>query len=135
MIIETRKETNANFKIKVKRSSAGLGLFAEEDIPTNKRIIEYVGIVQSTIEGKENKYIFNVSSKVDIDGAPRWNTARYINHSCEPNAESEIKKGHVYISSTRDIKKGEEITYNYGEEYFEKIIKPNGCKCSKCNNK
>ncbi len=132
MIIEVRKETNTNYKVKVKRSSAGLGLFAEEDIPKGKRIIEYVGVVSSTIEGKENKYIFNVSSRVDIDGSPRWNTARYANHSCDPNAESEIKKGHVYISSIKDIKKGEEITYDYGEDYFDKIIKPMGCKCTKC---
>lgn len=135
MIIETRKEPNINYKVKVRRSSAGLGLFAEEDIPEGKRIIEYIGIVQSTIEGKENKYIFNVSSKVDIDGAPRWNTARYINHSCVPNAESQIKKGHVYICSVKNIKKGEEITYDYGEDYFDKIIKPNGCRCEKCKNK
>ncbi len=135
MIIETRKDPNPQYKVKVKRSSAGLGLFAEEDIPNGKRIMEYVGIVQSTIEGKENKYIFNVSSKVDIDGSPRYNTTRYINHSCEPNAESVIKKGHVYISSIRNIKKGEEITYDYGEEYFNLILKPMGCKCTKCSKK
>lgn len=135
MIIETRTETNAKFKLKVKKSVAGLGLFADEDIPANKRIIEYVGNICPSTNEKENKYIFNVSSKIDIDGSPRWNTARYINHSCDPNAESQVKKGHVWISSVKDIKAGEEITYDYGEEYFEKILKPMGCRCTKCSPK
>lgn len=133
MIIETRTDTNAKYKLKVKRSKAGLGLFADEDIPATVRIIEYVGNVCPSTNEKENKYIFNVSSKIDIDGSPRWNTARYINHSCEPNAESQVKKGHVWIYSLREIKKGEEIMYDYGEDYFNKILKPMGCLCNKCS--
>ncbi len=133
MIIETRTDTNAKYKLKVKKSAAGLGLFADEDIPSGKRIIEYIGNVCPSTNEKENKYIFNVSSKIDIDGSPRYNTARYINHSCDPNAESSVKKGHVWICSVRDIKAGEEINYDYGEDYFEKILKPMGCRCSKCS--
>lgn len=134
MIIETRTDTNFKYKLKVKKSLAGLGLFADEDIPSGKRIIEYVGKVCPSTNEKENKYIFNVSSKIDIDGSPRYNTARYINHSCDPNAESQVKKGHVWICSVKDIKKGEEINYDYGEDYFEKILKPMGCRCSKCSD-
>jgi SET domain-containing protein len=137
MIIETRTESNAAYKLKVKRSKAGLGLFAAENIQKGKNIIEYVGIVRSSSDEEKdaNKYIFNASSKVDIDGSPRYNTARYINHSCAPNAESIIKKGHVWISSLRPIAEGEEITYDYGKEYFNVHIKPFGCRCIKCIEK
>ncbi len=135
MIIETRTEPHANYKLKVKRSSAGLGLFADEDIPKGARIIEYIGIVRSSSDEDANKYIFNVSSKLDIDGSPRYNTARYANHSCGPNAESDIKKGHVWIVSTKHIAKGEEITYDYGKEYFDVHIKPLGCRCEKCTKR
>jgi hypothetical protein len=58
--------------------------------------------------------------------------ARYINHSCRPNAEALISKGRVWIWSRRNIKAGEEIAYDYGKEYFEGVIKPIGCKCEKC---
>jgi SET domain-containing protein len=68
-----------------------------------------------------------------IDGNIKENTARYINHSCRPNCEAEGPKGRIYILSTRNIKAGEELTYDYGKEYFETYIKPFGCKCVKCN--
>ncbi len=133
MIIEMRNDPNPQFALKVKKSSAGLGLFAQEHIPKGKKIIEYVGIVRSSSDDFANKYIFNVNSKIDIDGSPRYNIARYINHSCAPNAESSIKKGHIWICSTKDISPGEEITYDYGSEYFDIIIKPLGCRCTSCS--
>lgn len=133
MIIEYRENPNAQFKVKVKRSTAGLGLYAGEEIPKGKKIIEYVGIVYSSRDDLTTKYIFSVNSKIDIDGSPRYNLARYINHSCVPNAESSIKKGHVWIVATKDIHCGDEITYDYGKEYFDIIIKPAGCRCKKCH--
>lgn len=135
MIIETRTDTHAAYKLKVKRSTAGLGLFAAEPIPKGVKIIEYIGIVRSSSDEDANKYIFNVSSKVDIDGSPRYNIARYANHSCAPNAESDIKKGHVWITSKKAIALGEEITYDYGKEYFNVHIKPFGCRCVKCTKR
>lgn len=129
MLIETRTENNAAYKVKAKKSSAGLGLFAMEAIPEGKKILEYIGDVHDADNTLNNKYIFNVSKNMDIDGSPRFNTARYINHACDPNAESWTYKGHVWIKSVRDIKEGEEITYNYGDEYFERYIKPYGCRC------
>ncbi len=132
MIIEIRNNPQAQFSLKVKKSTAGLGLFACEPIQKGAKIIEYVGVLRSSSNDLSNKYIFNVNSKIDIDGSPRYNTARYINHSCNPNAESIIKKGHVWISAIKDISPGEEITYDYGSEYFDIIIQPLGCKCSSC---
>jgi uncharacterized protein len=121
----------------VKRSSAGLGLFAGEPIKKGTFIIEYVGrvISKEEEESSRSKYLFEVSSKKTIDGSARSNTARYINHACKPNAEAEIKAGRVLISSIKNIEAGEEITYDYGKEYVDEHIKPLGCRCSSCRDK
>lgn len=136
-MIELRKETNAQYKLRVGRSKTGLGLFAMEPIPKGKKIIEYVGkvLIGEPDDATTGLYIFNINKKTDIDGAPRWNTARYINHSCRPNAESDTYKDHVWIKSTRNIMLGEEIFYDYGKEYFNEYIKPKGCLCVKCEEK
>lgn len=136
-MIELRKETNAQYKLKVGRSKTGLGLYAMEPIPKGKKIIEYVGKVMTdeSDDDKNSLYIFNINKKVDIDGAPRWNIARYINHSCRPNSESDTYKDHVWVKSTRNIMLGEELTYDYGKEYFNEYIKPKGCRCVKCTEK
>jgi SET domain-containing protein len=121
-------------KFVIKRTATGLGLFAAEPIPKGKRVIEYIGpfVSNEKIEKSRGKYFFGVNSKWSIDGSPRSNIARYINHSCRPNAEAIISGRRVWIWSRRNIKAGEEITYNYGKEYFAEIIKPKGCKCCRC---
>ncbi|HEY0083469.1 MAG TPA: SET domain-containing protein, partial [Pyrinomonadaceae bacterium] len=76
----------------VKRAATGLGLFATEPIPAHKRIIEYVGplISNEEVEKRSGKYFFGVNTKWSIDGSARSNLARYLNHSCKPNAEAFI---------------------------------------------
>ncbi len=119
--------------LRVGRSAAGLGLFAERDIPKGEEIIEYVG-ERIKADLRDNKYIFNVNKRVDIDGSPRWNTARYINHSCRPNAEAVNRAGRIFIEAIKNIKAGDEITYHYGKEYFTSdYIQKHGCKCPKCS--
>jgi hypothetical protein len=76
--------------------------------------------------------MYEVNSRWTIDGSPRSNTARYANHSCRPNAESDLVKGKVIIRAIKGIDPGEEITYDYGRAYFDLVIKPIGCKCPKC---
>jgi SET domain-containing protein len=80
------------------------------------------------------KYLFELNDKKTIDGKARVNIARYINHSCKPNCfpELNIAETRVFIFSKRNIKAGEEITYDYGKTYFNDIIKPHGCKCLAC---
>ncbi|HKO59527.1 MAG TPA: SET domain-containing protein [Pyrinomonadaceae bacterium] len=127
-------KNNGNGKYEVRRTATGLGLFALEPIPKGKRIVEYTGprISNEEVEKSNGKYFFGVNSKWSIDGSPRSNIARYINHSCRPNAEAIISKGRVWIWSRRNIKAGEEIAYDYGKEYFEGVIEPIGCRCAKC---
>ena len=121
-------------KIKVKKGMAGLGLFAAENIKKGELIVEYIGNILTDKEVEkiaDNRYIFWVKKDFNIDGSPRWNLARYCNHSCEGNAESEIKNKRVFMRAIKDIKEGEEIVYDYGEEYVKEILigKDGGCKC------
>jgi SET domain-containing protein len=120
----------------VKRTVTGLGLFALRPIPKGTRIIEYTGPLVSNLEVERRswgKYFFGINTKWSIDGTPRSNIARYINHSCRPNTEALVSGYRVWIWSKKNIKAGEEITYDYGKEYFNDHIKPVGCKCKKCS--
>ena len=123
-----------NNEYAIKRAKTGLGLFATKPIPKGKRIVEYTGplVPNDQVEKSNGKYFFGVNKRWSIDGRPRSNIARYINHSCQPNAEALVSHGRVWIWSKRTIKPGEEITYDYGKEYFDGIIEPVGCKCAKC---
>jgi SET domain-containing protein len=129
------KETEPPFK--VKRSTTGLGLFATRRIPKGKKIVEYIGprVPNEVVDQSNGKYFFGVTKKWSIDGSARDNMARYVNHSCAPNAEAIISKNRVWIWSRKTIKPGEEIVYDYGKEYFDGIIKDIGCKCAKCAGK
>ncbi len=120
----------------IQRSKSGLGLFALEPIPRGKRIIEYTGplIPNEEVDKRRGRYFFGVNTKWSVDGSPRTNIARYINHSCRPNAEALISGRRVWIWSRKNIAAGEEIAYDYGKEYFDDIIKPGGCKCLKCRS-
>ena len=124
-----------HFKIvKVKRGVSGLGLFAGEDIKKGEMIIEYIGNILNYEEAEKkvtSQYLFEISRNKTIDGTPRWNIARYCNHACEDvaNAESDVKKGRVFIKATKNIKEGEEIVYDYGEEFVKEHISPYGCRC------
>lgn len=132
-------DDNYRPKVKVKRSSAGLGLFAEEDIVKDQLIIEYTGdrITEDEANRRGGQYLFNVTDNLTIDGKGRENTARYINHACEPNAEAEHDEDEdrIYIRACRNIKSGEEITYDYGEDFFNDIINKKGCRCRTCSPK
>ena len=119
--------------LKVKKSSAGLGLFTELPIKKGTTIIEYIGHRIPADSEAKNMYIFNVSKKIDIDGSPRWNTMRYANHSCRPNCEAVDRRGRIFLVAKRAIKAGEELTYHYGKGFFEsEYIQKKGCQCVKC---
>jgi SET domain-containing protein len=121
--------TPGDFRFSVRRSSAGLGLFAESKIPKGACVIEYAGreLSQEESETSKSKYLFEISKKRTIDGKPKWNKAGYINHSCEPNCETEINRGRVFVMALRTIQPGEELTYDYGEEYCLEHCVP--CRC------
>ena len=130
-----------NKPYRVGRSRTGLGLFATKPIKKGTKIIRYFGPLLDSKKKKddaiENKYLFELNNRWTIDGSVRANVARYINHACRPNAESDVKprKRKVVIRAIKNIEPGDEINYDYGTDYFKAYLKPIGCKCVACEKK
>jgi len=130
-----------NKPYRIGRSRTGLGLFATKPIKKGARIIRYIGPLLDSKKKKddaiENKYLFELTNRWTIDGSIRKNIARYINHACKPNAESDVRprKRRVFICAIKNIEPGEEINYDYGTDYFKAYLKPIGCKCDACEKK
>ncbi|MFC1685881.1 SET domain-containing protein [Nanoarchaeota archaeon] len=124
------------------------GIFASKNISKGTRVIEYVGdkvtkkesdkrsdLTFERNEKDENHgmvYIFELNKKYDIDGDVSWNTAKYINHSCNPNCEVEIKKGEIWVVAIKNIKEGDEISYDYGYDLDGFEDHPCCCKSKNC---
>ena len=122
---------------RVGRSATGLGLFATKPIKRRGYIATYRGRRMTPgeadrLEARGSRYMFQVNKRVTIDGSPRWNVARYINHSCRPNAKPVGRNGGIVIVALRRIEPGEEITYNYGPEYLAYFMDSGGCQCAGC---
>lgn len=130
-----------NKPYRVGRSRTGLGLFATKPIKKGAKIVRYIGPLLDSRNEKhdaiENKYLFELNGRWTIDGSVRKNIARYINHACKPNAESDVqpRKRKVVIRAIKNIEPGEEINYDYGTDYFKAYLKPIGCKCAACEKK
>jgi uncharacterized protein len=118
---------------RIGRSRTGLGLFATRAIKKRSRIAEYKGRALRTKEASKaersgNRYLYEVNSRWTIDGSARSNIARYANHSCNPNTDTIAVKRRVFIIALRNIKPGEEITYDYGRDYLKNVIGLSNCK-------
>jgi uncharacterized protein len=121
------------------------GVFAKSDIKKDTKIIEYVGekiskdeaenrVTQTINNANEQNgavYIFELDKETDIDGNVPYNHAKYINHSCNPNCETEIIDNEIWIIALKNIKKGEELFYNYGYDIEDYEDHP--CKCGSDN--
>ena len=134
-------EISSNKPYRIGRSKTGLGLFATQKIKKGSKIIRYFGPMLDSKNKKhddiDNKYLFEINNRWTIDGSVRKNIARYINHACRPNAESDVnsRKRKVVIRAIKTIQPGEEINYDYGTDYFKIFLKPIGCKCEHCEKK
>jgi uncharacterized protein len=116
---------------------AGQGLFAEQDIQQGTKILRSIG-ERITHEESErrlaagNAYIFGLDERSALDGSTPKNTARYINHSCEPNCHTEQFGRIIWIVAIRDMRAGEELTYNYGYEINNEPAEPCNCGAKNC---
>src|SRR3979411_333492 len=126
---------------RIGRSRTGLGLFATKPIEKGAKIFRdfepRLDSRKKKDDAIENKYLFELNGRWTIDGSVRENIARYINHACKPNAESDVmpRKRKVVIRAIKNIEPGEEINYDYGTDYFKAYLKPIGCKCAACAKK
>lgn len=145
--MERKAETSEWIEVR-KSGVHGTGVFAAKKIPRGTKVIEYVGEKISKKESdkradevldkaKKNPelggvYIFELNKRWDIDGNVSWNTARFINHSCDPNCETEIEDGKIWIVAMKDIAKGEELSYNYGYDIDDFEEHPCNCGAKNC---
>ena len=122
----------------------GRGVYATTFIPKHEKIIEYVGEIIDKDEsddrgnaqqehaqqtGDAAVYIFTLSQNYDLDGNVPWNTARLINHSCDPNCEAWIDEHRIFIHALRDIQPGEELSFDYGFDID--CFEEHPCRCGK----
>ena len=117
-----------------------LGLFAISDINKGEKVIEYKGRKFTHKQVEENDrfdnskaiYLFTLNERYVLDGDTKTNTAKYINHSCNPNCEVDIINGKIWIIAIKDIKKGDELSYDYGFGY-DADFRQFPCKCGSKN--
>ena len=126
--------------IRIGRSRTGFGAFAKRDLPANRRIAEYRGPLLSKEEAEReeergNRYLFEIDRDHTIDGSPRWNIARYLNHSCYGNCETAYAGKRVFIKTVQPIQKGEELVYDYGLSYVKNVIGVSNCQCGRCRRR
>ena len=115
----------------------GTGGFARSNIPSGTRVIEYVGEKITKQESlvrceRSNEYIFAIDDVHDLDGNVDWNPARFLNHSCEPNCEAQFAGGRIWIVAIREIRAGEELTFNYSYDLTDYREHPCHCGANKC---
>ena len=116
------------------------GLSAAININKGQKIIQYKGKKVSLnkvetdpkYDNEKEIYLFNLNKRYDLDGDFKYNTARWFNHSCNPNCEVLEDNKQLWIFAMKDIKKNEELTYDYGFS-FDKDYKQYVCKCGSKN--
>ena len=126
---------------KIKKSKIDKnGLYASRNIKKGTRIIEYKGKIitakKSELDPKFDNlkaiYLFNINKRFDLDGNFKFNTARLINHSCDPNCEVFGSGLKVWVYAMKDISRGDELSYDYGFS-FDEDYKNYPCKCKSKN--
>lgn len=124
----TNRSKKRRSPIAIVRTSSiqGRGVFAGRDIQKGTRVIEYRGEridqAQESLRydddamDRHHTFLFKISDEISIDGNSEGNSARYINHSCDPNCEAVNEEGRIWIEAIRNIKRGDELTYDYNYE-------------------
>ncbi|HTP86155.1 MAG TPA: SET domain-containing protein-lysine N-methyltransferase [Bryobacteraceae bacterium] len=107
------------------------GVYAAEDIPANRKVIEYTGERISRRESKRRSerplnYVFTLDAYWSVDGSVGGSGAEFINHCCNPNIVARIVRGHILYYSARPIRKDEELTVDYR---YDKHVEKFPCSC------
>ncbi|MDP3617020.1 MAG: SET domain-containing protein-lysine N-methyltransferase [Rhodoferax sp.] len=122
----SKKPTPASRRrIQTRRSGVhGKGVFALQDIAEGETLIEYVGQIISWSEAQgrhphnptdpNHTFYFHLNETHVIDALVGGNSSRWINHACAPNCEADQQNGRIFIKALRNIRTGEELSYDYG---------------------
>jgi hypothetical protein len=144
----TTNAKSAGKRIQVRRSGVhGKGVFALQDLAEGETLIEYVGEIISWDEAQDrhphdpndpnHTFYFHVNEDRVIDALHGGNSSRWINHSCNPNCEADEENERIFIKALRNIKAGEELSYDYGliidEPYTKKLKAEYPCWCGHAN--
>ena len=131
-------------RTQVRRSGVhGKGMFALAPLAAGEVVIEYTGEVITWREAlrrhphdasdPDHTFYFHIDEKHVIDAKVGGNSARWINHACDPNCEADEQHGRIFITALRDIAPGEELAYNYGlvidQRYTKKLKQQFACRC------
>jgi SET domain-containing protein len=122
----------ARFRLRIGHSGLHrYGVFALEEIPAGRRVIEYTGKRMSLLQSwktppPEDIYIAGMNSRWSIDGRWGGSGAQFINHSCKPNLVWRCLHGRLYFYSRRKIRAGEELTVKYR---YPVKLKRIPCRC------
>ena len=145
-LLQQRQRRQSGRRIQVRQSGVhGRGVYAIRSIKKGETIIEYKGqmITWKQAERRhphnpkdpDHTFFFHIDEEHVIDAAVGGNAARWINHACNPNCESDVDEDNhrVFIKAVRNIKPGEELFYDYGlvldERYTPKVKKQFACRC------
>lgn len=142
--VKSRKSTGEQLFVVKHSKIAGRGGFATRDIKKGERVIEYLGerVSHAVADARyddhskrvHHTFLFAVTRQTVIDAAVNGNDARFLNHSCDANCEALIERSRVFIEAIKDIRKGDEIAYDYaytrdGTESDEDEYTLYGCRC------
>ena len=131
-------------RIQVRKSGVhGRGVFALVDLAEGELVMEYTGEVISWDEAQRrhphdlanpnHTFYFHIDDQHVIDGKVGGNSARWINHACEPNCEADEQGGRIFIKTLHNIPAGQELNYDYGlmidEPYTKKLLAEYPCWC------
>lgn len=116
---------------------AGKGAFAIQTIPARRKIGDLGGVIITMREASKlirNKKVINLVELDDdlaLNASANPNDIRFINHSCNPNTYMRVLKDRVEFYALRTIRKGEELSCDYGETHHEGTL-PCGCGAVNC---
>jgi len=122
-------------KFQIKKTLSGFGLFAKKAFKRGDYLLEYTGekiTIEEGLKRKNGRYLMHYDRNYLIDGIGKENLGRYLNHACKPNCTMFMEGKKIKFYTKKNIQPGEELTFDYGEEYFDEYIKPVGCNCKTC---
>jgi len=147
-VYDKSPSSNGKRRIQVRQSGIhGKGVFAVHPIDAGETLLEYKGEIITWTKAlarhphdksqPHHTFYFHLDDHHVIDAKYNGNSAKWINHSCQPNLEAEQKGNRVFLKALRHIKAGEELSYDYSlvvdSRKTPRLKKEYACYCGAAN--